>query len=165
VHDDARTVPVVPEQDSSAPVVGVLIRVVNTGVSTHACHWHGNHVFIVMRNDQPEPSGLVFERDVLRLEGLQRTAVILPAHTGYDSFPPINEHHPKHDAQQYPMHCHAEMSQTAAGGGYPFGQLTDWFLAAGTGRSVDSIERRIAERREKHRRNEGLRRITSVPNR
>jgi len=28
------------------------------------------------------------------------------------------------------MHCHAEMSQTAAGGLYPMGMLTDWRLVA-----------------------------------
>jgi hypothetical protein len=89
--------------------------------------------------------------------------VILPAHTGFDAFPPIGANHPKGDAQQFPMHCHAEMSQTGAGGGYPFGLLTDWFLAAPRDGAVASIERRIAERREKHRRNEGMRRITQPP--
>jgi hypothetical protein len=143
----------------------VLIRVVNTGVATHQCHWHGNHVFPVMTNDRPQEAGLVFERDVVRMERLHRIAVILPAHTGYDAFPPINEHHPKADAQQYPMHCHAEMSQTGAGGGYPFGMLTDWHLAAPGEAAVSGIEAKIAAHREKHRRNEGLRTITSVPNR
>jgi hypothetical protein len=28
----------------------------------------------------------------------------------------------------YPMHCHAEMSQTAGGGLYPGGQVSDWIL-------------------------------------
>jgi hypothetical protein len=30
----------------------------------------------------------------------------------------------------YPMHCHAEPSQTAAGGLYPGGLVADWTLAA-----------------------------------
>jgi hypothetical protein len=161
-HDDERTVPVVPLQDSSQPVVGVMIRVVNTGVATHQPHWHGNHVFVVMRNERPEPAGVVFERDVVRMERLNRIAVILPAHTGYDAFPPINEFHPKAEAQHYPMHCHAEMSQTGAGGGYPFGMLSDWHLAAPNEEAVSAIERRIAERREKHRRNEGLHAVSSA---
>jgi hypothetical protein len=165
VHDDARTVPVVPLQTSRSPVVGVLIRCVNTGVATHQLHWHGNHVFPVMRNEQPQQAGLVYERDVVRLEGLHRIAVILPAHTGYDAFPPINENHPKAAAQHYPMHCHAEMSQTGAGGGYPFGLLTDWHLAAPTDQAVDAIEQKIRAHRDKHRRNEGMRTITSPPNR
>jgi hypothetical protein len=29
----------------------------------------------------------------------------------------------------YPMHCHAEPSQTAAGGLYPGGAVADWVLA------------------------------------
>jgi Multicopper oxidase len=163
VHDDVSTVPVVPLQDAAAPVVGVMIRVVNTGVAVHQLHWHGNHVFVVQRGATPEREGLVFERDVLRSEPLSRIAVILPAHTGYDAFPPINENHPKGDAQQFPMHCHAEMSQTAGGGSYPFGLLTDWFLAAPRDGAVAAVERRIAERRDRHRRNEGMRRITRVP--
>jgi hypothetical protein len=28
----------------------------------------------------------------------------------------------------YPMHCHLEMSQTAAGGNYPQGLLTHWVI-------------------------------------
>jgi FtsP/CotA-like multicopper oxidase with cupredoxin domain len=164
VHDDVSTVPVVPLQDAAAPVVGVMIRCVNTGVATHQLHWHGNHVFVVQRGSEPQSDGIVFERDVLRVEPLQRTAVILPAHTGYDAFPPINENHPKGDAQQFPMHCHAEMSQTGGGGGYPFGMLTDWFLAAPRDGAVAAVEKRIAERRERHRRNEGMRRVTRVPN-
>lgn len=162
-HDDARTVPVVPLQDAAASTVGVMLRVVNTGVARHQCHWHGNHVFVVQRNDRPEPAGLVFERDVVRVEPLHRIAVLLPAHTGYDAFPPINENHPKGDAQQYPMHCHAEMSQTGAGGSYPFGLLSDWHLAAARPGAVDAIEQKIAERRARHRRNDGVRRITEVP--
>jgi hypothetical protein len=163
VHDDARTVPVVPLQDSAAPVVGVMIRVVNTGVATHQPHWHGNHVFVVMRNERPEPAGIVFERDVVRMERLNRISVILPAHTGYDAFPPLNDEHPKAAAQQFPMHCHAEMSQTGAGGGYPFGMLTDWHLAAPRDGAVRDIESKIAAHREKHRRNEGMRTITRPP--
>ena len=164
VHDVEHTVPVVPLQDAANPVVGVMIRVVNTGVATHQCHWHGNHVFPVMYNHRPQSAGLVFERDVIRTEGLHRVAVILPAHTGYDAFPPLNENHPKAAGQQYPMHCHAEMSQTGAGGGYPFGMLTDWHLAAPRDSAVDEIEQKIRERRDRHRRNDGVRRITEVPN-
>ena len=163
VHDDARTVPVIRLQDPDAPVVGVMLRLVNTGVATHALHWHGNHVFVVMKNERPQAAGLVFERDVVRVEGLDRIAVLLPAHTGYDAFPPLNEHHPKFAAQKFPMHCHAEMSQTAAGGNYPFGLLSDWNLAAPRSDAVASVQRQIAERRDRHRRNEGVRRITRVP--
>ena len=73
---------------------------------------------------------------------LQRFDVILPAHTGYDSFPPLTQN-PKKE-QHYPMHCHAEMSQTAAGGSYPFGMLTDWHLAQDEA-SAQAITQRLAQ--------------------
>ena len=130
LHDES-TVPVLPLQDATAAQVGCLIRCVNTGVATHALHWHGNHVFVLQRNAVPARSGLVFEKDVLRLESLQRIDVLLPAHTGLDAWPMLTPEHPKFDDQVFPMHCHAEMSQTAGGGLYPMGMLTDWHLAGG----------------------------------
>src|SRR3712207_1634426 len=90
-----RTVPVVPLQSGKNAVSGVLIRCVNLGCATHALHWHGNHIFPVERDGRPEPRGYVWEKDVQRVEPLERISVILPAHTGYDAFPPLNEEHPK----------------------------------------------------------------------
>jgi hypothetical protein len=121
------TVPVFPVQDDTAAQVGALIRVVNTGAATHSPHWHGNHVFLVEQNATPTPAGFVRERDVIQIDPLQRTSVLLPVHTGLDAWPPLDPE--KGFAEQaYPMHCHAEMSQTAAGGLYPMGMLTDWRL-------------------------------------
>jgi hypothetical protein len=145
------TVPVVPLQSGKDAVAGVLIRCINTGVCTHSLHWHGNHVFPVERNGVPERAGLVFEKDVQRMEPLNRVAVILPAHTGYDAFPPLNDKHPKADVQHFPMHCHAEMSQTAAGGSYPFGMLTDWHLTSGE-HTAEAVRRELAEQRADGRR-------------
>ena len=34
---------------------------------------------------------------------------------------------------RYPMHCHAEMSQTAGGGQYPSGMYTEWELSGPLG--------------------------------
>jgi len=160
-HDDERTVPVVPLQDPGATMNGVLLRVVNTGVATHSPHWHGNHVFIVQRNGVPERAGYVEERDVVRMEPLYCYDVILPAHTGYDTFPPVDGdpdhpalHHEKHPGVQvFPMHCHAEMSQTAAGGMYPLGMLTDWKLVssekAAAGARAAQARARAARRRNR----------------
>jgi len=124
------TVPVFPVQDTAAPQVGTLIRVVNTGVASHSPHWHGNHVFVVMFNERPSKANFVIEKDVMRIAALQRVAVLLPVHSGLDAWPPLD---PKKgfEEQEYPMHCHAEMSQTAAGGLYPMGMLTDWRLVSG----------------------------------
>src|SRR4051812_570700 len=120
------TIPVIPIDDFSRPFSGVLIRCMNTGGAAHSLHWHGNHVFPVSHDAVPQIAGMVLERDVQEVRPLERVDVILPAHTGYDAFPPLSQN-PKAE-QHYPMHCHAEMSQTAAGGSYPFGMLTDWHL-------------------------------------
>jgi hypothetical protein len=145
------TVPVVPLQSGTDAVAGVLIRCINVGIATHSLHWHGNHVFPVERNGRPERAGLVWEKDVQRVEGLQRVSVILPAHTGYDAFPPLNDNHPKVAEQHFPMHCHAELSQTAAGGSYPFGLLTDWHLTNGE-HTAEQVRRDLAEQRAEGRR-------------
>jgi hypothetical protein len=145
------TVPVVPLQSGADAVAGVLIRCIHTGVCTHSLHWHGNHVFPVERNGVPERAGLVFEKDVQRMEPLSRVSVILPAHTGYDAFPPLNDKHPKVAEQHFPMHCHAEMSQTAGGGSYPFGMLTDWHLTD-TEHTARQVRADLAEQRAEGRR-------------
>jgi hypothetical protein len=123
------TVPVFPVQDDAAEQVGALIRVVNTGVASHSPHWHGNHVFVVETNAVPAKAGFVLEKDVVRITGLKRISVLLPIHTGLDAWPPLDPEKGFVE-QQYPMHCHAEMSQTAAGGLYPMGALTDWRLVS-----------------------------------
>src|SRR3954447_10162594 len=120
------TIPVIPIDDFAKPFAGVLIRCINTGGAAHSLHWHGNHVFPISQNAVPARAGLVLERDVQEVRPLERFDVILPAHTGYDAFPPLSQN-PKPE-QHFPMHCHAEMSQTAGGGSYPMGMLTDWHL-------------------------------------
>ncbi|HEY3018794.1 MAG TPA: hypothetical protein VGJ32_01310 [Solirubrobacteraceae bacterium] len=147
-RNEELTIPVIPLHVEGAAFAGVLIRCINTGVATHSLHWHGNHVFIVMRNAVPEREGLVFEKDVQRIEPLQRIEVILPAHTGFEAFPPLNQNHPKVKEQHFPMHCHAEMSQTAAGGSYPFGMLTDWHLVDSEQTAVEVRQRLADERRD-----------------
>jgi hypothetical protein len=136
------TVPVFPVQDDAAAQVGALIRVVNTGVASHSPHWHGNHVFIVEHNAVPAKAGFVQEKDVVRIAALQRTSVLLPIHTGLDAWPPLDPEKGFVE-QEYPMHCHAEMSQTAAGGLYPMGALTDWRLVS-TEEQVAAARARVA---------------------
>jgi hypothetical protein len=123
------TIPVFPVQDDTANQVGALIRVVNTGGATHSPHWHGNHVFLVEHNAQPAAAGFVRERDIVHSSPLSRNSVLLPIHTGLDAWPPLDADQGFVE-QAYPMHCHAEMSQTAAGGLYPMGMLCDWRLVA-----------------------------------
>jgi len=98
----------------------------------------------VQSNGVPAKLGVVYERDMQRMEPLVTVDVILPAHTGFDAFPPINDKHPKSAEQHFPMHCHAEMSQTAAGGSYPFGMLTDWHLVSTT-QVARQVRQRLAD--------------------
>jgi hypothetical protein len=68
----------------------------------------------------------VIERDTWTMAPLDRKDMLLPFEQPPDippaAFPPEEEPFPL----RYPMHCHTEMSQTAAGGNYPQGLITDW---------------------------------------
>jgi hypothetical protein len=143
------TVPVLPllQGAAASTIAGVLIRCVNLGIAHHSLHWHGNHVFQVELNGRPARAGVVFERDMQRMPPLTRASVVLPAHTGYEAFPPLKpDVHPKANDQHFPMHCHAEMSQTMAGGAYPFGMLTDWHLVADE-HAAERVKRRLTDQR------------------
>jgi hypothetical protein len=116
---------------------GQLIRLVNTGVATHQPHWHGNHVWLVAADNEVlsrsagriGPDGhlrLQHWEDVVELDPMTTKAVMLPIKPPPDALDVVLAN------QQcdfvYPMHCHAEMSQTAGGGLYPGGMVTDWTL-------------------------------------
>jgi multicopper oxidase len=116
---------------------GTLIRVVNAGLTTHSPHFHGNHVYILTTNGQPPSPGgvpavsadgrpIAVEKDVFPMQSLGRTDVLLPFHEPLDQWPPYDA--ANSPDFHYPMHCHAEMSQSAGGGQYPSGMYTEWFL-------------------------------------
>jgi hypothetical protein len=110
-----------------------LIRVVAAGVAVHAPHFHGNHVYPLLRNGSIEQP--IMWKDTIHLMPEDRVDVHLPYLIPPNAvhFPPpqsgrdfLRELH-GHDIEgTWPMHCHIEMSQTAGGGLYPQGQLTDW---------------------------------------
>jgi hypothetical protein len=64
-------------------------------------------------------------KDTLMMPGGSTKDAILPMHAPPDIWPPIEEWGPELTLS-YPMHCHAEMSQTAGGGLYPNGMLAHW---------------------------------------
>ena len=118
---------------------GQLIRMVNTGVVVHQMHFHGNHVWTVRRNgvDFPRLEGRVDDdghpairqwEDVVELNPLDRKVVVLPMDRPPDV--PQRTWEARDEDWVYPMHCHAEPSQTAAGGLYPGGLVGHWVLAA-----------------------------------
>ena len=120
---------------------GQLIRLANVGVNTHGAHFHGNHVHVVANGgrvlnargeDVTLPGDEMFidhamERDVVLMEPLTHKDVILPFEQPRDIATPERSL-VAGVSFDYPMHSHAEMSQTAAGGLYPNGMLTDWEL-------------------------------------
>jgi FtsP/CotA-like multicopper oxidase with cupredoxin domain len=123
----------------STVVTGQLLRLVNTGVAIHQMHFHGNHVWTLARDglalsrraavvDAEGDVQLQQWEDVVPLGPMRRLEVMLPLKPPPDA---LEEVRAAQDCDwHYPMHCHAEMSQTAGGGLYPGGLVADWILAA-----------------------------------
>ena len=118
---------------------GQMMRFVNTGVVHHQMHFHGNHLWTLGQNGvmYPRTGGsvsaeghVILQRweDVVELHPLERKDSVLPMRRPPDAIDQV------WDARvtdwHYPMHCHAEPSQVAAGGMYPGGLVGDWMLAA-----------------------------------
>lgn len=97
-----------------------LVRIMNAGMATHSPHFHGNHVDIVSINRQNYSSNWK-KKDIVSMFALDCRDVIYPFEVPPDAYPPLTSSSPK---QTYPMHCHAEPSQTAGGGLYPHGMHT-----------------------------------------
>jgi hypothetical protein len=134
----ARTVDVRDVRADVDPSLGTgqLIRMLNAGIAVHQPHFHGNHVWTVaVANTTLSRSGpaivdghlrLQHWEDVVEMSPLDVKAVMLPIKPPPDALDEVRA------AQTcdwvYPMHCHAEMSQTAGGGLYPGGMVSDWIL-------------------------------------
>jgi hypothetical protein len=132
----ARKVDVRDFSDPSAGT-GQLIRLVNTGIAVHQPHWHGNHIWTVavdnevLSRSSPRMSAdghilLQQWEDVVELDPMHTKAVMLRIKLPPDALDVVLAD--QKCEYVYPMHCHAEMSQTAGGGLYPGGMVTDWIL-------------------------------------
>src|SRR4051812_10996660 len=95
----------------------MLLRIVGAGLGAHSLHFHANHVFVLMKDRDILPRTL--DKDLVMLRPGVCKDVIFPFHELLDK--PATTQLPFN--QTYPMHCHAEMSQTAAGGLYPNGMI------------------------------------------
>ena len=97
-----------------------LVRSVNGGLCNHAVHCHGNHMEWLTSNGQIRPH--IWKKDIIRLDHTRGTMdMIYPFEAPPDAWPPET-------TGCYPMHLHNEMSQTAGGGSYMFGALTDIYF-------------------------------------
>ncbi|WP_404290710.1 multicopper oxidase domain-containing protein [Glutamicibacter arilaitensis] len=116
---------------------GQAVRMVNAGIANHQIHFHGNHLWTVRRNnvEWPREFGYVDEEghvvlqqweDVVELEPMDRKDCIIPMKRPPDATDQV--WYARTESWKYPMHCHAEMSQTAAGGLYPGGLVAHWEL-------------------------------------
>jgi FtsP/CotA-like multicopper oxidase with cupredoxin domain len=96
-----------------------LIRMLNAGVAYHSIHFHGEHVFVLTHNARVLDQAM--RKDTILIAPGDTKDLLHPFGRPADAFPPVSRSH-------FPVHCHAEMSQTAGGGLYPCGMVTDWIL-------------------------------------
>jgi hypothetical protein len=126
----------VGHSDDAGLGTGQLIRMLNAGVAVHQPHFHGNHVWTIAVNNRTLTRTnveivdghilLQHWEDVVELDPLATKAVMLPLKPPPDALDVVRANQ---DCDWiFPMHCHAEMSQTAGGGLYPGGQVSDWIL-------------------------------------
>jgi FtsP/CotA-like multicopper oxidase with cupredoxin domain len=112
-----------------------LIRIVNAGMAAHSPHMHANHFFVLSVNNEVRDN--LFFIDSMSVMPLDRIDILLPFERppdiAGDERIPLRDLIPNElklvlDTPQsplaWPMHCHMEMSQTAAGGNYPQGLVT-----------------------------------------
>lgn len=112
-----------------------LIRMVNAGMAAHSPHLHGSHFGVLSVNNRVRDN--VFAVDTFTVAPLDRVDILIafirPPDIPGDQRIPLRDLIPNELAQvlitpqsplSYPMHCHMEMSQTAAGGNYPQGLVT-----------------------------------------
>jgi FtsP/CotA-like multicopper oxidase with cupredoxin domain len=99
------------------PGDSTLVRMINTGRAPRSVHLHGNHFFILSHADTPWIVGAF--KDTVRIPPGGIVNVLVPLETPADSFPVTNR------AQKYVVHDHIEMAETASGGHYPAGMVSE----------------------------------------
>ncbi|MCK5334640.1 MAG: multicopper oxidase domain-containing protein [Gammaproteobacteria bacterium] len=97
-----------------------LVRIINAGKCDQSVHAHANHMEWLSLNGEIRQD--VWSKDCLYLDkDMGIIDAIYPFETPPDSYPPVS-------VGAYPMHLHTEMSQTAGGGYYMFGAMTDIYF-------------------------------------
>lgn len=126
-----------------------LVRCLNAGLVTHSMHLHGNHVYVLAEKGlgnagAPSVKDNLWLVDVWTLPPLVGKDVVIPfikppdipdatwqrmvAGTSDELFP-----------LDYPMHCHTEPSQTAAGANYPNGLLAHFKIEGPFNPGADGV--------------------------
>jgi FtsP/CotA-like multicopper oxidase with cupredoxin domain len=102
------------------PGDSTLVRMINTGRAPRSVHMHGNHFWVLSHPDTPYLVGAF--KDTVRVPSGGVVEVLVPLETPPDSYPVVNE------GQKYVIHDHIEMAQTASGGHYPSGMVSELLL-------------------------------------
>lgn len=133
-HDHATTI----EGRIGQPM---LVRILNSGLYTYSNHLHANHFYVTSLNNVVQDNVLFIDSQTLKpLDRIDWVVpFIRPPDIAGDPNIPLRELIPEELALTipgaqgspgmpqsplpYPMHCHMETSQTAAGGNYPQGSI------------------------------------------
>ncbi|HEY0126735.1 MAG TPA: multicopper oxidase domain-containing protein [Blastococcus sp.] len=99
------------------PGDATLVRMINTGRAPRSVHFHGNHFWVLSHPDTPWIVGAF--KDTVRIPPGTSVDVLFPMETPPDSFP-LTDH-----AQKYVVHDHIEMAETASGGHYAGGMVSE----------------------------------------
>lgn len=99
-----------------------LTRILNAGLCQQSVHAHANHMEWLTENGKIRDE--IWEKDCIYLEGnMGAVDTIYPFMIPPDAYPQSLAR-----TGIFPMHLHTEMSQTAAGGYYMFGSMTDIYF-------------------------------------
>ncbi len=101
----------------TTPGTTTLVRMINTGRAPRSIHLHGSHFWVLSHPDTPWLVGA--HKDTVRVPSGQTVDIFIPMDAPSDSYPPVNR------AQKYVVHDHIEMAETASGGHYPSGMISE----------------------------------------
>ncbi|MGK5114967.1 MULTISPECIES: multicopper oxidase domain-containing protein [unclassified Geodermatophilus] len=99
------------------PGDATLVRMINTGRAPRSVHFHGNHIWVLSHPDTPWIVGA--NKDTVRVPPGTVVDVLFPFNTPPDSLPVVDR------AQKYVVHDHIEMAETASGGHYAGGMVSE----------------------------------------
>jgi FtsP/CotA-like multicopper oxidase with cupredoxin domain len=102
------------------PGDSTLVRMVNAGRAPRSVHMHGNHYWVLSHPDTPWIVGA--HKDTVRVPPGGVVEVLVPLETPPDSYPVTAR------GQKYVVHDHIEMAETASGGHYPSGMVSELIL-------------------------------------
>lgn len=115
---------IIPHGNIGMPL---LLRMLNAGLAIHSPHIHGNHVYELSSNGRVLDNPFLLDTWTMEPGGVKD--LLLPFTPPPDAHP-----WPPSNIREFPMpfamHCHTEMSQTAAGGNYPHGLISDWEITS-----------------------------------